>query len=107
MRERTGEAYEDSEAVEADVLRRLAAIVGTLPEGEFAPGAFASATPEGPYDTAALERVRRLEVEFASADVACEEKHIVPVEDVVRAEKERAFRETNAELLRQVKPLGG
>lgn len=105
MREQTGESYEDSEAVEADILRRLAAAVGPLPEGEFAPGAFASATPEGPYDAAALEEVRRLEVESSNADVACEEKHIVPVEDVVRAEKEQPFREANAELLRSVKPL--
>jgi hypothetical protein len=107
MRDKTGETYEDSEAVEVDVLKRLAAVVGPLPEGEFAPGAFASSTPEGPYDKAALEQVRQLEVEFSNADTACEEKHIVPVEDKVRAEKERAFREANAELLRAVKPLGG
>lgn len=107
MRDKTGEAYEDSEAVEVDVLKRLAAVVGPLPEGEFAPGAFASLTPEGPYDATALEEVRRLEVEFSNADVTCEEKHIVPVEDTVRAEKERVFREANAELLRRVKPLGG
>ena len=60
-----------------------------------------SAITEDPYDRAALERVRQLEVEISSADVACEEMHIIPVEDVVRAEKERAFRETNAELLRR------
>jgi hypothetical protein len=41
-------------------------------------------------------------VTFANADVACEEKHIVAVEDVVQAEKERVFREQNAELLRKV-----
>jgi hypothetical protein len=107
MRQKTGETFEDSEAVEVDILKRLAAVVGPLPEGEFAPGAFASSTPEGPYDAAALEEVRRLEVEFSNADVACEEQRIVPVEDKVRAEKERAFRDANAELLRTVKPLGG
>jgi hypothetical protein len=107
VRERTGEAYEDSEAIEVDIVKRLATVVGPLPEGEFAAGAFASATPSGPFDAAALEEVRRLEVEFSNADVACEEKHIVPVEDTVRAEKERAFREANADLLRKVKPLGG
>ncbi|MEA2420138.1 MAG: hypothetical protein QOE60_2344 [Thermoleophilaceae bacterium] len=107
MRQKTGETFEDSEAAEVDVLKRLAAVVGPLPEGEFAPGAFASSTPEGPYDPRALEDARRLEVEFSNADVACEEKHIVPVEDKVRAEKERAFRDANAELLRRVKPLGG
>lgn len=107
VRDRTGETYEDSEAIEVDIVKRLAAVVGPLPEGEFAPGAFASLTPAGPYDAAALEQVRRLEVEFSNADVACEEKHIVAVEDSVRAEKERVFREANAELLRRVKPLGG
>lgn len=107
VRDKTGESYEDSEAIEVDVTKRLEAIVGTLPEGEPAPGAFASATPDGPVDTAALDELRRLEVALSTADVTCEEKHIVPVEDKVRAEKERAFRETNTELLRKVKPLGG
>ena len=107
VRDRTGESYEDSEAIEVDVTKRLEAIVGTLPEGEPAPGAFAAATPAGPVDAGALDELRRLEVELSDADVACEEKHIVPVEDAVRAEKERGFREVNADLLRKVKPLGG
>ncbi len=54
-----------------------------------------------------LAALRRLELEVASADVACEEKHIVPVEDLIQAEKERAFRESNAELLRGVQGAGG
>jgi hypothetical protein len=45
-------------------------------------------------------------VQLSSADVACEERNIVPVEDAVRAEQERVFREANAELLRKIKPLG-
>ena len=106
VRDKTGEAHEDSEAIEIDVTKRLTAIVGTLPEGEPAPGAFASATPDGPIDAGALEALRRLEVQLSNADVACEEKHVVPVEDKVRVEKERVFRETNADLLRKVKPLG-
>ncbi|MDP9134346.1 MAG: hypothetical protein M3N56_05890 [Actinomycetota bacterium] len=107
VRDRTGESYDDSEAIEVDVTKRLEAIVGTLPEGEPSPGAFAAATPEGPVDAGALEELRRLEVELSDADVGCEEKHIVPVEDAVRAEKERGFREVNADLLRKVRPLGG
>lgn len=106
-RDKTGETYEDSEAVEIDVTKRLEAIVGTLPAGEPAPGAFANAVPAGAYDAAALDELRRLEVELSNADVSCEEEHIVPVEDKVRAEKERVFRETNADLLSRVKPLGG
>lgn len=106
VRDRTGEAFEDSEAVELEIQSRLAAIIGPLPSGESAPGEFASVTPDRPIDRAALAELQRTEVELSDADVACEEKHIVPVEDAVRAEKERAFRDTNAELLRRVKPLG-
>lgn len=107
VREKTGQTFEDSEAVELDIQRRLAAIVGPLPPGESAPGEFASHTPEGPLDEAALAALRWLELEFARADVACEEEHIVPVEDVVQAEKEKAFRDSNAELLRQMQGAGG
>jgi hypothetical protein len=48
VRDKTGENYEDSEAIEIDVTKRLEAVVGPLPEGEPAPGAFAGATPDGP-----------------------------------------------------------
>lgn len=107
VREKTGQTFEDSEDVELDIQRRLAEIVGPLPPGESAPGEFASHVPEQAYDPAALAALRRLELEFAGADVACEEEHIDPVEDVVQAEKERGFREANAELLRRVKGGGG
>lgn len=107
VRNTTGETFQDSEDVELDIQRRLAEIVGPLPAGESAPGEFASRTPDGPYDRAALAALRQLEVEFAAADVGCEEKRIVPVEDVVQAEKEKAFREVNAELLRRVQGAQG
>lgn len=107
MRDRTGEQFEDSEAVEVAITERLAAVVGTLPAGEPAPGAFATAVPDGPFDAGALSKVQQLERKFSDADIACEEKHIVPVEDKVRAEKEQVFREVNADLLRTAKPLGG
>ena len=107
MRDKTGEQFEDSEAAEVDITERLAAVVGPLPAGEPAPGAFAAATPEGPYDTAALVKVGQLERQFSDADIACEEKYIVPIENKVRAEKEQVFREVNADLLRTAKPLGG
>jgi len=102
MRDRTGQAFEDSEAVELEIQRRLAEIVGPLPEGESAPGEFAALTPESPIDTAALTRLGRLELKLADADVTCEEKHIVPIEDAVQQEKEKQFREDNAELLRRI-----
>ena len=102
-----GDAVRSRGTRSASTQRRLAAIVGPLPPGESAPGEFASHTSDGPYDPAALAALRRLELEVASADVACEEKHIVPVEDLIQAEKERAFRESNAELLRGVQGAGG
>jgi len=107
VRDKTGQTFEDSEDVELDIQRRLAAIVGPLPPGESAPGEFASHTPEGPVDETALGALRQLELEFAGADVACEDEHIAPVEDAVQAEKEKAFRDSNAELLRRMQGAGG
>jgi len=107
MRDKAGQTFEDSEDVELEVQRRLAAIVGPLPAGESAPGEYASRPPVAPDDAAALAELGRSEVEFATADAACEEKHIVPVEDAVQAQKEKAFRQDNAELLRKVRSLGG
>jgi hypothetical protein len=99
MRAATGESFEDSEAVEDTVRDRLEQIVGEV----LAPGQVA---PDGSYDAAALADLQRLEVKWTRDDLACEEKHIAAVEDTVRAEKEARFRDENAELLRQVRPLG-
>jgi len=99
MRAATGEEFEDSEEVEDTIRTRLEQLVGEA----LAPGQVA---PEGSYDPAALAELQRLEVEWTRDDLACEEEHISDVEDVVRAEKEARFRDENAELLRQVRPLG-
>lgn len=99
MRAATGESFEDSEAVEETIRERLEQIVGE----PVAPGQVA---PEGSYDKAAVAELARLEVEWTNKDLACEEEHIADVEDEVRREKEARFREDNAELLRQVRPLG-
>ncbi|MDP1848376.1 MAG: hypothetical protein Q8K79_11350 [Solirubrobacteraceae bacterium] len=99
MRAATGEDFEDSEAVEETIRERLEQIVGEV----LAPGQVA---PEGSYDKAALAELARLEVEWTNKDLACEEEHIADAEDAVRREKEARFREDNAELLRQVRPLG-
>ena len=61
-------------------------------------------------DLATLPRADKDAALMAMADALEERASEVlagNAEDVVRAEKERAFRETNAELLRRVKPLGG
>ena len=99
MRAATGESFEDSEAVEETIRERLEQIVGE-------PVALGQVAPEGSYDKAAVAELARLEVEWTNKDLACEEEHIADVEDEVRREKEARFREDNAELLRQVQPLG-
>ncbi len=99
MRAATGEDFDDSEDVEDTVRTRLEQIVGEV----LAPGQVA---PDGSYDKAALAELQRLEVQWTNEDLACEEKHIAEIEDTVREEKETRFRDENAELLRQVRPLG-
>ena len=102
MRDSTGESFEDSEAVELDLQQRLEELVGPLPEGESAPGEFATLTSDRPVDQTALSELQQLELKLSHTDVACEEKHIVPVEDAVQQAKEKRFREDNAELLRRI-----
>ena len=103
VRDRTGQTFEDSEDVEVDIQDRLAAIVGPLPPGESAPGEFASHVAERPVDQSALAALRQLEVKFAAADIACEEQHITRVEKIVTKDKEKAFLDENAELLRRIR----
>jgi hypothetical protein len=99
MQSASGESYQDSAAIEDEVRKQLEAIVGApLPAGQVA--------PEGSYDKAALLKLQQREVELSHQDTECELKNITPVENVVRAEKEKAFRDNNAQLLSQVKPLG-
>ena len=54
------------------------------------------------YDKAALTALQRDEVAMVASDKQCETKHITKVEDAVRAEYEKAFREQNAALLGKV-----
>lgn len=64
--------------------------------------------PGGPakaYDPAALGELQRREVAMVNADKACEEKHIAKVEQEVRGEYEKAFREANAALISKVPAL--
>jgi hypothetical protein len=56
------------------------------------------------YDHAALTALQRKEISMVTADLSCEKKHIAAVEEKVRAEYERTFREQNADLLTKVPP---
>ena len=82
--------------VDSSLHQRLEAIVG--------PDAAAGRVrgPNLPYDRAALAALQRLEVELVLADTRCEKKHISNVEEKVRPDYERPFRENNAQLLKQV-----
>lgn len=91
--------YDLAEQDEVDVLleNQLEAIVGPLET--------LTATPPGAepaYDVQELEALQQQEIEMVKADIACEEKHITEVEEKVRAEYEREFREKNTALLEKV-----
>ena len=64
--------------------------------------------PGGPakaYEPIALGELQRREVAMVNADKACEEKHIAKVDQEVRGEYEKAFREANAALISRVPAL--
>jgi hypothetical protein len=100
---KAGHRYEDPEAVDADLFRRMERIVGPLP-GQFATGPAPGEKPP-PYDRSALAALQREEVAIARADAACEEKHIAPVEDQVRPQYEAQFRQQNRGLIGQIRPV--
>jgi hypothetical protein len=96
----TGTEYEDDEAIEEEIRQRFEAIVGgVVPPGQVA-------VDETQVDMAALRKLQQDELDLFSKAIACERKHVEPVEDKVRQEKEAKFKSDNAELLRTVKPLG-
>ena len=82
--------YQDE--VDAVLKKRLANIVGP-------PDA-----PKADYDHAALAALQKDEVAMVNADIECENKFVIPVDEKVRGEYEQAFREQNAELLSKVPP---
>jgi hypothetical protein len=98
-----GFRYEDPEMIDSELFDRMEAIVGPLP-GQFATGPEPGKKPP-PYNRAALAELQRDEVAIARADLACELKHIAPVEEVVRPQYEAQFRERNEGLITQVKPV--
>lgn len=98
-----GYQYEDPDAIDGQLTKRMEAIVGPIP-GPFATGPPPGERPQ-PYDHAALAALQRDEVAIARADYACERKHIAPVESVVRPQYEAQFRQRNQALISQVKPV--
>jgi hypothetical protein len=96
-----GYRYEESDAIDEDLLKRFRAIVG--------PGARAMlvSLPAGTsYDRGALAQLQQQEVQVVNADLDCEKKEITPVERVVRPQYEKEFRQQNRALLARVPPVG-
>jgi hypothetical protein len=80
--------YQDE--VDAQLKQRLAKIVGP-PDARRAD-----------YDRAALKALQSDEVQMVNADIKCEEKYVFPVDDKVRPDYEKAFKEANTDLLAKV-----
>jgi hypothetical protein len=98
-----GYRYDDPDAIDSDLTKRMEKIVGPL-AGPFATGP-ASGQKALPYDHAALAGLQREEIAIARTDYACERKYITPVEAVVRPQYEAQFRQRNQSLISQVKPV--
>jgi hypothetical protein len=97
-----GYQYNEPEDIDADLIKRFQAIVGAGTR----PGA--TAPPQGvTYDRSALAKLQREEVGAARADLACEKRHITPVEEEIRPQYEESFRKQNRRLISQVRPVGG
>ena len=96
-----GYRYEEPEEIDTDVLKRFRSIVGAGVQ----PGASAPPLAGTSYDRSALNALQREEVQIARADLACEKRHITPVELEVRPQYEESFRKQNRALLSQVKPV--
>jgi hypothetical protein len=96
-----GYRYDEPEEIDTDLIRRFKAIVGAGAQ----PGATAPPTSGASYDRTALAALQREEVKVANADLACEKRHITPVELEVRPQHEATFRKQNKRLLDQVRPV--
>jgi hypothetical protein len=96
-----GYRYEESDAIDEDLLKRFKAIVGSGAR------AMLVSLPAGTsYDRAALTELQREEVRVVNADLECEKQEIAPVERVVRPQYEKEFREQNQSLLARLPAVG-
>jgi hypothetical protein len=98
-----GFRYAESDRIDEYLLNRFRSILGAGAK----PGATAPPDGAASYDPAALTALQREEVRIATADVACEKQEIIPVENVVRPQYEKDFREQNRRLLARVPRVGG
>jgi hypothetical protein len=96
-----GYRYEEPDEIDSDIEERFKSIVGTGTR----PGA-TTAEQGTSYDSAALTQLQADEVKIAQADRDCEKKEIAPVEEVVRPQYEKTFRQENQQLLNRVRKPG-
>jgi hypothetical protein len=97
-----GYRYAESDRIDEYLLRRFRSILGSGAK----PGATAPPDGGASFDRAALTALRREEVRIATADAECEKQEIIPVENVVRPQYEKDFREQNRRLLARVPQVG-
>ena len=99
-----GFEYTDPSVIDAEIMKKLAAVVGSDAaramgeEGRFSPVVFGTNTLL-PYDKDALARVQVEEIATARADLDCEQAYVVDVEDKVKAEYVEQFAQENSVLL--------
>ncbi len=99
-----GFEYPEPNAVDVGIVEKLAVIVGPAAaksmgeDGRFSPLVFGANTLPA-YDKAALAQLQAEEIATAQADLDCEEKYVVDVEDKVKAEYVKQFAQENAVLL--------
>jgi hypothetical protein len=99
MREK-GYRYEEPDAIDEDLMERFKEIAGS----GVRPGA--TTLPAGAsIDSAALTQLQREEVRIGNADLECEQREILPVEQEVRPQYEKTFRDQNRRLLARVRPV--
>ena len=100
--------YNDPNAIDTTITDKLAGIVGAVAAkalgqtGNFSPLVFGT-TALPPYDKAALAALQAEELATAQADLECEEKFVVDIEDKVKAEYIKKFSEENAVLIKQAR----
>jgi hypothetical protein len=96
-----GYRYEEPDEVDEDLVKRFRAVVGSGTR----PGATKAADPSASVDQAALADLQREEVKISNADAQCEKSEITPVEQKVRPQYEKEFRQANRRLLARVRPV--
>jgi hypothetical protein len=98
-----GLPYRDPDDIDGSFLRRMRAIVGPI-AGPFATGA-AEGGSARPMDPRALASLQQEERATAVRDLACERRHVRPVEARVRPTYESRFRRAHPALIGRVKPV--